>query len=71
MDALKAELARKRKAAEEAEGSRPQKYMRRGDIERMKAEAERAKEAELKKKQEAEEVARVEVSYPSREAATS
>ena len=62
MDALKAELAKKRKAAEEADGPRPQKYMRRGDIERIKAEAERAKEAESKKKQEAEEVARVEVS---------
>lgn len=62
MDALKAELAKKRKAAEEAEGSRPQKYMRRGDIERLKADAERAKEAELKKNQEAEEVARAEVS---------
>jgi len=62
MDALKAELAKKRKAGEEADGSRPQKYMRRGDIERIKVEAERAKEAELKKKQEAAEVARAEVS---------
>lgn len=64
MDALKAELAKKRKAAEEVEGSRPQKYMRRGDIERIKAEAEQAKEAELKKKQEDKEVARVEVRSP-------
>ena len=62
MDALKAELAKKRKAAEEADGPRPQKYMRRGDIERIKVEAERAREAESKKEQEAEEVARVEVS---------
>jgi len=45
MDALKAELAKKRKAAEEAAGNRPTKYMKRGDIERMKLEEEAAKKA--------------------------
>ncbi|KAG8853183.1 mRNA splicing protein prp18 [Serendipita sp. 411] len=42
MEALKAELAKKRKAAEDEANSRPTKYMRKGDIERMKREEEAA-----------------------------
>lgn len=40
MDALKAEIAAKRKILEAENGSRPTKYMRRGDIEKMKQEQE-------------------------------
>ena len=40
MDALKAEIALKRKTVEGNVGSRPTKYMRRGDIERLKQEEE-------------------------------
>lgn len=61
MDALKAEIALKRKNLSEtsAVGGRPTKYMRRGDIERLKEEqdrrareemaAEEAKDSELEK----------------------
>jgi hypothetical protein len=56
MDALKAEIASKRKALENVP-SRPNKYMRRGDIERMREEEERkareeaaAKKAEVQPK---------------------
>jgi pre-mRNA-splicing factor 18 len=52
MDALKAELAKKRKAAEEAASNRPTKYMKRGDLERMKLEEEAAKKAASNSKQE-------------------
>ena len=48
MDALKAEIASKRKALENAP-SRPNKYMRRGDIERMKEEEERKAREEAAK----------------------
>lgn len=48
MEALKAELALKRKSLA-TEGDRPNKYMRRGDIEKMRLEQER-KEAEEKAK---------------------
>jgi pre-mRNA-splicing factor 18 len=43
MDALKAELALKRKAFDTAktEDARPTKYVRRGDLERLKEEQER------------------------------
>ena len=46
MDALKAEIATKRKAIQDdAQG--PLKYMRRGDLDRLKAEKEqKAREAE-------------------------
>ncbi|KIJ57637.1 hypothetical protein HYDPIDRAFT_34919, partial [Hydnomerulius pinastri MD-312] len=45
MDALKAEIALKRKTVEADVSSRPTKYLRRGDIERMKQEEEqKAKE---------------------------
>lgn len=55
MDALKAELAKKRKAAEEAAGSRPTKYMRRGDLERLKQEEEAARKEAARAKAEEEE----------------
>lgn len=48
MEALKAELALKRKSLA-TEGERPNKYVRRGDIEKMRLEKER-REAEEKKK---------------------
>ncbi|KAI0346328.1 Prp18-domain-containing protein [Trametopsis cervina] len=62
MDALKAELALKRKTLETAAApdGRPSKYMRRGDLERLKEEQERkekeivAREREEKEKTEAE-----------------
>lgn len=40
MDALKAEIASKRKALDEVP-ARPNKYMRRGDLERLQKEEER------------------------------
>ncbi|KAF9000754.1 Prp18 domain-containing protein [Cyathus striatus] len=60
MDALKAEIAQKRKALEQdpVQSSRPNKYMRRGEIERLKEEQE-AKVREEKRK--LEEAARQEV----------
>lgn len=62
MDALKAEIALKRKTFDVPVGDgRPNKYMRKGDIERLKEEQERkareekeAKEKEEKEKKEAE-----------------
>ena len=61
MDALKAEIATKRKAIE-VDG-RPSKYMRRGDLERLREQEEAAKkaaerEAKEKEKQAAAERAR-------------
>ena len=53
MDALKAEIASKRKALEHAP-QRPNKYMRRGDIERMKEEEERKAREEAAKNAEAQ-----------------
>ena len=45
MDALKAEIATKRKAAQDgAQG--PSKYLRRGDLERLKTEREQREQAE-------------------------
>jgi hypothetical protein len=54
MDALKAEIARKRKAAEEAATERPVKYMKKGDLERIEREKEAARKAELEAKKEEE-----------------
>ncbi|ELU37424.1 pre-mRNA splicing factor [Rhizoctonia solani AG-1 IA] len=48
MDFLKAEIAAKRKSGDDA-SSRPQKYMRKGDIERLKREQKEAEE-EAKRK---------------------
>jgi len=48
MDALKAEIASKRKALDNA--PRPTKYMRKGDIERMKEEEERQTREEAQRK---------------------
>ncbi|KAI0059175.1 Prp18-domain-containing protein [Artomyces pyxidatus] len=62
MDALKAEIASKRKALDDVP-TRPNKYMRKGDIERMKEEEERKARAEArlakeaKEKEEAERIA--------------
>ena len=55
MDILKAEIAAKRKVIEEdpAVSGRPNKYMRRGDLERLKEEQER-KAREEKRRQEEE-----------------
>jgi pre-mRNA-splicing factor 18 len=59
MDALKAVVAEKRKAIVEDNGSseRPNKYMRRGEIERLKEEA---KAREEKERRDQEEAARLE-----------
>jgi hypothetical protein len=58
MDALKAEIASKRKAFENAP-QRPNKYMRRGDIEKMKEEEERKAREEAAKKAEDEALLKV------------
>ena len=52
MDALKAEIANKRKALEipATDGARPTKYIRRGELERLKEEQER-KEREAQEEQ--------------------
>lgn len=60
MDALKAEISIKRKAIQEDPvlNGRPTKYMRRGELERLKEEQERKareeKQKELKAKQDSE-----------------
>lgn len=54
MDALKAEIATKRKTLQELPAERSTKYMRRGDIERLKEEQER-KAREEKETREREE----------------
>jgi len=51
MDALKAEIASKRKALDNA-SQRPNKYMRRADIEKLKEEEERKAREEAAKKAE-------------------
>jgi pre-mRNA-splicing factor 18 len=53
MDALKAQIASKRKTLDNGT-LRPNKYMRRGDIERMKEEEERKTREEAAKKAEEE-----------------
>jgi pre-mRNA-splicing factor 18 len=53
MDALKAEIASKRKALESG-AQRPNKYLRRGEVERMKEEEERKAREEAAKKAEVE-----------------
>lgn len=63
MEALKAEIASKRKALENVP-PRPTKYMRRGDIERMKEEEERKAREEAAKKAEAETEARRAAALP-------
>jgi pre-mRNA-splicing factor 18 len=56
MDALKAEIAAKRKNLEDpGVAARPTKYMRRGDLERLKEEEERKVQEETRKKEEEEE----------------
>jgi hypothetical protein len=55
MDALKAVVAEKRKAIEQENGSsqRPAKYLRRGDIERLKEEEKAREETERREREEA------------------
>ena len=53
MDALKAEIASKRKARDNGP-PRPNKYMRRGDIERLREEEEQKAREEATKKVEVE-----------------
>jgi len=61
MDALKAEIALKRKALQDdPTGERPNKYMRKGDIERMRLEREQ-KEREEKETAKAEKEAQEKV----------
>lgn len=69
MDALKAEIAVKRKALEipATEGARPTKYIRRGELERLKEEQER-KERDAKEDQREERER--EVRRQAKEAAT-
>ena len=65
MEALKAEIASKRKARDNGP-PRPNKYMRRGDIERMKEEEEqkaREEEAARKAEVEAEQAAQPKVRF--------
>lgn len=57
MDALKAEIALKRKTVQDDAGTRPSKYMRRGDLERLKEEEERRAREEKEKQRVAQEVA--------------
>lgn len=45
MDALKADILKKRKAREAEAASRPSKYMRRGEVEKLKEEAEKERTA--------------------------
>jgi pre-mRNA-splicing factor 18 len=56
MQALKAEIAAKRKAIEESSANRPTKYMRRGDIERLQMEQEMKDRGEQSKKLQSVEV---------------
>ena len=53
MDALKAEIASKRKILQDdsVESLRPTKYMRRGDIERLKQEQELKEREEMERKE--------------------
>jgi pre-mRNA-splicing factor 18 len=60
MDALKAEIASKRKALQDEPlvADRPNKYMRRGDIERLREEKERKEKEEKQKQEDAERLAK-------------
>lgn len=71
MDALKAEIANKRKALDGPPAAgRPTKYMRRGDIERLKEEQERKdkEEKEAKQREERERKEREEAEKATRRA---
>ena len=56
MDALKAEIALKRKTVQNDAEMRPSKYMRRGELERIKEEEERRAREEKEKERTAKEV---------------
>jgi len=49
MDALKAEIATKRKAIQD-DAQRPSKYVRKGDLERLRAEREQKAREETEKR---------------------
>jgi pre-mRNA-splicing factor 18 len=57
MEALKAEIALKRKAVQNDADTRPSKYVRRGELERMKEEEERRAREEKEKERAAEQAA--------------
>lgn len=69
MDALKAEIATKRKALEQVP-ARPSKYIRRGDLERLKEEEER-KAREEKEAAERERLAKEQADQAAAAAAAS
>ncbi|KAG6864630.1 hypothetical protein C0991_008162 [Blastosporella zonata] len=77
MDALRAEINAKRKAIQDEPAvARPTKYMRRGDIERMKEEAKAREEKELQEAKQREEEAKAiarkqKLKIPSRSATNS
>src|ERR1700710_1830446 len=56
MDALKAEIALKRKVVQSETDIRPSKYMRRGELERLKEEEERQAREEKEKERAAKEL---------------
>jgi pre-mRNA-splicing factor 18 len=56
MDALKAEIALKRKVVQSEAEIRPSKYMRRGELERLKEEEERQAREEKEKERAVKEV---------------
>lgn len=57
MDALKAEIALKRKYVQNDAEMRPSKYVRRGELERMKEEEDRRAREEKEKERAAEQAA--------------
>ncbi|TFK28210.1 Prp18-domain-containing protein [Coprinopsis marcescibilis] len=70
MDALKAEIASKRKQIDDPVAQRPNKYMRRGDIERLKQEQEQRALEENRQKEDAQRKV-VEASLAAKAASTS
>lgn len=50
MDALKAEIEKKKRKATEDVGQRPTKYMKKGDLERLEREKEAAAKAAAEQK---------------------
>ena len=62
LDALKAEITIKRKSIDPLTNGRPNKYMRRGELDKLKEEQER-KEREEKQRKKAEELAKKEAAW--------
>ncbi|KDQ53112.1 hypothetical protein JAAARDRAFT_61426 [Jaapia argillacea MUCL 33604] len=72
MDALKAEIATKRKALDTSSNARPTKYMRRGELEKLKEEEERqAREEKAKVAREEDEKAAAVIASKSKAKAPS